>query len=55
MGQLMLPPEMLPCTESSDAEVVVCVGPPRCAGGGGPCPWCVTLKDATTDLAVTDH
>lgn len=54
MGQLTLPPEMLPCTGSDNAEVKVCVGPPKCDGQSGPCAWCQTFDD-TSVVAVTSH
>lgn len=55
MGQLTLPPEMLPCTGSCDAEVVVCVGPPKCTGEDGPCLWCITVSEPVPSVGVTDH
>lgn len=55
MGQLTLPPEMLPRTGSCDADVVVCVGPPKCSGEGGPCPWCIRVTGADALIGVVEN
>lgn len=55
MGQLTLSPEMLPCTDFGEAEVKVCVGPPKCDGQNGPCAWCQTVVDNNTVFTVASH
>lgn len=57
---MTLPPEMLPRSEAHDAEVVVCLGPPLCAGDARlPCKMCIRISrigaDRTEEAASSTH
>ena len=43
-ADITYPPELLPvAAEDDDVEIVVCLGPPACNGGAGPCERCKVI------------